>query len=85
MKVCITVHDVDQSYDLGATEQVCEQLMELSVEKFGEKDVNLATGSSLNCWAGKQCVFSVTKIGYTLQMDAFEVASESFLRNFMVT
>ena len=70
--------------EFEATDHVCEELIELSAREFskGEESVR---NSLLRAGMGKTCVFSVTKFGPLKRIDAFEIATESFLENFKMS
>ena len=79
--VSVELEDYSCIMEFEATEQVFEELMELSAEEFTKIDDNVRKLVLLRP-TDKTYVFAVTRYGHMKRIDAFEIASESFLENF---
>ena len=67
--------------EFEATEQVCEELMELSAREFTKIEDNVRKLILLRP-TGKTYVYAITRYEHIKRIDAFEIASDSFLENF---
>ena len=77
--ISLELEDLDD-VRFDTTDQVCEELVELSAQEFSKRSRNVRNSMVLRS-IGKTCVFCVSLFGRIRRIDAFEFASERFLEN----